>query len=305
MQDVKPQFYILDCMLHYSVILSMTKAFKNAISSVQNDATVHTNARLKFYPTSDGKLIPWDCTIFACDIYKRDGFDIIDDTPPKKNASHRLRDEQHSSENKRKSFARARNNLFDLLQCNSDIGWFVTLTLDGEKIDRYDYQAVVRKLGQWLDNSVRRKTAKYILVPEFHKDGAVHFHGFINCDVFSCAEARNPHTGKLIKHHSKQVYNISDYKLGYSTAIPIAPNEYNATCKYVYKYITKAGGEKVGGRYYFSGGDLRRPHFEYFDADFLGIDCDTHTLSCGYEYKKIKFEGDTNSMVDFLRSVNR
>lgn len=281
----------------------MTNAFKNGIVSLQNDATVHTNARLKFYPTANGNYVPWDCTVFACDIYKRDGFELIDDTPQKKLERSRSSDGD-DSENKRKSFARARNNLFDLLQSNKDIGYFVTLTFDEKIIDRYSYQTVVRKLGQWLDNSVRRKTAKYILVPEFHKDGAVHFHGFINCNVFRLDEAKNPHTGKLVKHHGKQVYNICDYKLGFSTAIPIRPDEYDATCKYVYKYITKTGGEKVGGRYYLSGGALRRPHFEYINLNYLDIQEEVNTLSCGIEYKKIRFGGDEKGMVDFLRIVN-
>lgn len=282
----------------------MTTTFKNSMHKLQTDATVHTNARLKFYPTPDGKYIPWDCTVFAHDIYKRDGFDLIDDTEKKQKIAHRVSDGPSSAENIRKSFARARNNLFDLLQSNKDIGWFVTLTIDGEKIDRYDYNVVVKKLGQWLDNNVRRKALKYILVPEFHKDGAVHFHGFINCDVLSTSEARNPHSGKLIHHHGKQVYNISNYKLGFSTAIPINPYEYDATCKYVYKYITKGGGQKVGGRYYFSGGNLLRPHFEYVDVPFLSVEEQTHKLDCGYEYKKIRFDGDKDMLVNFLRNVN-
>jgi hypothetical protein len=273
------------------------------------ETIVKGNARIKFYPTPNGGFIPWDCTIFAHDVYKRNGFELHD--PEERQHVKRARSDTPDDDSRRKSFSRAKNNLFDLLMSNSDIGYFVTLTFDEQKIDRYDYTAVVRKLGQWLDNNVRRKNLRYILVPEFHKDGAVHFHGFINCDVLDLCEAVNPYTGKLIKHRGKRVFNISSYKLGYSTAIPIKPDEIDATRKYVFKYITKTGGEKVGGRYYLSGGDLLRPVWRIADIDFR-IEFDeqkyntsSHTLpDLGYEYKKLQFEGDLDKLVDFLRIVN-
>ena len=66
------------------------------------------------------------------------------------------------------------------LALSNDFRWFVTLTLDPQKVDRYDPAAVVRKLNQWCSNQVKRKGLCYILVPERHKDGALHFHGFFN-----------------------------------------------------------------------------------------------------------------------------
>lgn len=56
--------------------------------------------------------------------------------------------------------------------------WFVTLTLDRERIDRYDVGVITKKLNQVMDNLVRRRGLAYVLVPERHKDGAIHFHGF-------------------------------------------------------------------------------------------------------------------------------
>lgn len=276
------------------------------------DVYVKANARIKFYPTPNGGYIPWDCTIFAHDVYKRDGFELSHPEARTVRKKHNSDDTDciDNETTSRKSFNRAKNNLFDLLQSNRGLDFFVTLTFNGEFIDRHDYETVVRKLGQWLDNNVRRKNLRYILVPEFHKDGAVHFHGFMNCDVFELIESRNPHTNKLIKRKGKQVYNIKEYKLGYSTAIRIAPEEFEATSKYVYKYITKQGGKKVGGRYYLHGGNLLRPIWRVADIDYrLEYDRDRFQiddckLDIGYEYKKVHFEGNLEKYVDFLRIVN-
>ena len=72
---------------------------------------------------------------------------------------------------------RARAALRDLALCN-DFDCFVTLTLDGAQVNRYDPKQVIQKLNRWADNKVRRDGLRYVLVPELHKDGAIHFHGF-------------------------------------------------------------------------------------------------------------------------------
>ena len=77
-----------------------------------------------------------------------------------------------------RSMRRARAKLRRLALATG-FDFFVTLTLDPAKIDRYDGEAVVKALGRWCDNMVRRHGLRYILVPERHKDGAYHFHGFM------------------------------------------------------------------------------------------------------------------------------
>ena len=72
---------------------------------------------------------------------------------------------------------RAASKLRDIALCN-DFRYFVTLTLDPAKIDRHDMDALVRVLNRWADNRVRRHGLRYVLVPERHKDGAIHLHGF-------------------------------------------------------------------------------------------------------------------------------
>lgn len=53
----------------------------------------------------------------------------------------------------------------------------MTLTFDGSKVDRYDYNICLTKCCQWLNNQHKRYAPDlaYLFVPEKHKDGAYHF----------------------------------------------------------------------------------------------------------------------------------
>ena len=160
---------------------------------------------------------------------------------------------------------RARAAVRDLGLCN-DFTYFVTLTLDGARIDRYDPREVVRRLNRWLDNAVRRSGLKYVLVPEHHKDGAIHFHGFFN-DALEAVDSGHKDRG------GHTVYNLPRWTWGFSTAIRLY-GERAAAVAYTCKYINKAQ-EKIGGRWYYSGGDLRKPDVSWLDVDFdrfVGLD---------------------------------
>lgn len=153
---------------------------------------------------------------------------------------------------------RARANVRQLALAN-EFAWFVTLTLDPEKINRYDPVEVVRKMSQWCDNRVRRKGLKYILVPEHHKDGAIHFHGFFN-DALQAVPAG------LKDKSGHEVYNLPDWSLGFTRAVRLY-GDYHAAVGYTCKYIGKGTG-KIGGRWYYSGGDLARPEEREIDLSY-------------------------------------
>ena len=83
--------------------------------------------------------------------------------------------------------------------------------------------------------------------------------------------ARNPHNGRLIKHHGDQVYNIDTWHAGFSTAQIVRrrgefddPRE--AVAKYIFKYMGKNFGAKIGGRYMLHGGKLAHPLYAYGDG---------------------------------------
>lgn len=167
---------------------------------------------------------------------------------------------------RRRAANRAKRQVFDLAACN-DFDTFITLTLSPDKINRYDYKAAARKLSQWLDNRVRRKGLRYLIVPEYHKDGAIHFHGLINAEAVKLS-----YSGKRDRKNGKAIYNVTDWKLGFTTAEKLT-GEYTAVCHYISKYVTKqvVSTGPIGGRYYLHGGDLAVPVYKPFSCDFNAL----------------------------------
>lgn len=161
-----------------------------------------------------------------------------------------------------RSMRRARAKLRRLALAN-DFEYFVTLTLDPAKIDRYDGAAVTRALGRWCDNMVRRHGLRYILVPERHKDGAYHFHGFMAGDGL---EARD----SGVEWDGRPVYNLPQWTLGFTTAQRLY-GDYHAAVGYCCKYIGKQDAERPLGRWYYSGGALREPEKEYIEVDYHAL----------------------------------
>lgn len=151
--------------------------------------------------------------------------------------------------------SRARANVRRLALCN-EFRWFVTLTIDPAKIDSFDDQAVIRRLNQWLSNHVRRNGLVYVLVPERHKSGRIHFHGFFN-DVMEVNESGK--TDSL----GHPIYNLPEWDYGFTTAIELY-GDYHAAVGYTCKYIGK-GADKIGGRWYYSGGNLQKPVEKFVD----------------------------------------
>jgi len=149
--------------------------------------------------------------------------------------------------------------------------------------------AITRKLNAWLSNQVQRRGLRYVLVPERHKDGAVHFHGFFN-DVLDRVDSGTmipPEGGRPKKPRSKAqraawaagggrvVWNLPGWSLGFTTALELV-GEYSRAVSYVCKYIGKQQGggepgEKVGGRWYYSGGALERPQVALVDLDWRDL----------------------------------
>lgn len=151
---------------------------------------------------------------------------------------------------------RARAAVREIALSNPCLTLFVTLTLDRREVDRYDMAAITRKLNVWLDNNVRRRGLCYVLVPERHKDSAIHFHGLFN-------ESLEMVDSGYVDKRGSAIYNLPRWTLGYTTAMRLY-GERSAAIGYVCKYIGKQG-DKPGGRWYYSGGPLARPEVTYCD----------------------------------------
>lgn len=252
------------------------------------------NMRAKFIPESDGSLRLVEemcCNRF---IFNPDNVEEYNkDQRLRREAWHAQLDEEYGHARPKKiptvkktddrAKRRAKKNINDYILCNN-FTYFYTLTLDKEKIDRSDYTAIIKKLNSYLDNRVRRNGLIYVGVPELHKKGGFHFH-FLGNDVLPLiysGTVLRPNGGKPVKEETakkqgfsldkcRKVYNVQDWKLGFTTAIPTY-GEREAVAAYVGKYITKAD-KKIGGRWYYSGGKLLKPVYMYFResfGDFVG-----------------------------------
>lgn len=184
-------------------------------------------------------------------------------------------------ENMLRSMRRARAKLRRLALAN-DFQYFVTLTLDASKIDRYDGQAVVKALSRWADNMVRRAGLRYILVPELHKDGAFHFHGFLSGDGLKVVDSG-------VKWDNRPVFNLPQWGFGFSTAQELY-GDYHAAVGYCCKYIGKQDGQRPLGRWYYSGGGLREPDKIYADLDYRSVDNAVEFVIPGAKIKISRFK---------------
>lgn len=132
------------------------------------------------------------------------------------------------------AYKRTRAKIYDYARAN-EWEWFVTWTFSQEKVkSRYDYEELAKKMTYWLNNVRKRrsKDLKYLIVPELHKDGALHFHGLMaNIGNMTLVDS-----GRRDKRRRK-VYNIEDYQLGFTTATRVSDTKRAAN--YITKYITK------------------------------------------------------------------
>ena len=210
------------------------------------------NVRIKYYGEQLAEVMYCDKPIF------NDGSDPQEKPAPYDAGDSKGGVKPDSGGDTERSRRRARKMVYDLVACNSELDIFVTLTLDRQKINRYDYTAVYKKLRVWLDNRVRRRGMKYVMVAEHHKDGAIHFHALVNRSSLKLVDSGFKDSG------GHTVFNVPDWSLGFTTAIETYGSTRTALVNYVTKYICKASAP-VGGRWYYSGGDLRRPIYQYAD----------------------------------------
>lgn len=189
-------------------------------------------------------------------------------------------DQDGNPVNVERATRRARKNAFDMIMCNPDLDTFATFTYSPDAVDnKQSYQECYRYLSKWLDNRVQRNGLKYVCVPERTKAGDIHFHGIMNSNALKLVPAVSPYTGRPLTHHGKPLFNISDWRRGFTSAEPItklnaSDDERAAVSKYIFKYMGKQAGQKIGGRYCLIGGVLKKPIYVYGETpdEFLTID---------------------------------
>jgi hypothetical protein len=204
---------------------------------------------------------------------------------------------------------RARGKVLEYALCNN-WDYFITLTLDKEKLDRYDLKAYVKKLGAFLKNYSHRNLSaqdisgqavqdriRYLLIPEKHQDGAWHMHGLLkglpieHLTEFTVKD-RIPEKIKRLIRGGHRIYNWLPYanKFGWVTAEPIRDRE--AVSRYITKYIHKAmivGNMEINQKLYYCSQGLDEAEDIYKSVPAYIADGDIFTFE--NEWCKIKWLG--------------
>lgn len=176
------------------------------------------------------------------------------------------------------SVLRAKRRIYDIARQN-DFDYFITWTFNNDIVDRFDPIEVKKKAQLFLNNMMKRRNLKYLIIPEFHegKKGsrpvvddlgrkAIHYHGFISGEGLQFIDS-----GKTTKK-GQPILNMPQWIYGFSTAVRLDENKVRAA-NYITKYITK-DTKKIHGKYYFAGGKglVRDTDVQYFDSDFLNLE---------------------------------
>lgn len=184
-----------------------------------------------------------------------------------------------ASQSKNRIYNIARSNIWD---------WFITITFDREKVDSSNYQYVIQKMTQFLNDVRKRKcpAMKYLIVPELHADGKhFHFHGlFAHCDEMHFSFSGHYTRGR----NSKPIFNVLDWTFGFTTATQIQDSA--RASHYICKYITKecVAYLKEKNRYMCSR-NVNRSEPEYMvqdEKDFLQVYSDRIVYSKSIEIKQ-------------------
>lgn len=224
----------------------------------KNGHEIHHNVVYHLYPDGSFDMICASDPIFREPGWEDAGWAEADRPKPTTREAGKKSEGLDMVRSQRRAKAKLRR-----LALANEFEYFVTLTLDPEKIDRYDGQAIVKALGRWADNMVRRHGLRYILVPERHKDGAFHFHGFM-------AGAGLKVVDSGVEWDGRPVYNLPQWPYGFTTAQRLY-GDYHMAVTYCTKYIGKQGDDRVLGRWYYSGGALREPTKVYADRDYRSV----------------------------------
>lgn len=157
---------------------------------------------------------------------------------------------------------------------SNNFRWFVTLTFNPEKVDSLDYETAKNTLLKWCRRMRDRyKQFDYLMIPELHKSGAVHFHGLLGDIPASFVEAANPKNGKTIIRQGRQVFNLTDWEYGFSDCEEIESPERAAS--YITKYVTTAllaDKKMYNKKRYFNSQGLKKPAVTFGMNDNADLD---------------------------------
>lgn len=190
--------------------------------------------------------------------------------------------QKHSDKKLDSSLSRSRRVILEKALCNS-WDYFCTFTISKDKFDRSDLITWRETFTQWMrDQRKKGYPIEYLLVPEQHKDGSWHAHGFLrglsDSQLISFKDldksGYRTEKGRRLPRNLREgtFFNWSAYqnKFGFCSLAPIRNPV--AAGFYVTKYITKENDKmvkEVGLKsYYCSQGLLSATkHLDFYGRD--------------------------------------
>ncbi len=151
-----------------------------------------------------------------------------------------VEEKQETTEKFASALIRAKNTLREYALCNT-WDYFLTVTFDIDHWNRYDLQGRVKEFMQYFQNLRKRGVfphLRYVLVPEFHEDGAVHFHGLISGVPDAAIDELPPWAPLSTRRNGNKHVPLFTSRYGWCTLSPIVSNI--GVGFYVSKYITKS-----------------------------------------------------------------
>lgn len=179
-------------------------------------------------------------------------------------------------ENLERSIRRTQAEIADIIECNS-FELFGTFTFSAEKVkDRYDDKEIYGVMSAWLSNQRRNSPEmRYLLVPERHKDNALHFHALLGSYGGFLSDS-----GK--KWQGVPIFNLPAFKYGFTNFTAI--RDKSKTANYCRKYITKELMQEKNRRRYWASKNLQRP-LRIDNLDFKDITKYPIDIKNGTEYE--------------------
>lgn len=174
------------------------------------------------------------------------------------------------------SISRTKRVILEKALCN-DWEWFCTFTISKDKFDRKDLITWRDTFTQWMrDQRKKGNLIRYLLVPEQHKDGSWHAHGFLSgvleSDLVSFQELHKRGVKLPRKLWKSNYMNWTAYqeKFGFCSLGKIKNPV--AAGFYITKYITKDNDSMVkalGLHSYYStkGLNTATKHVDFYGRD--------------------------------------
>ena len=194
------------------------------------------------------------------------------------------------------NLSRAKSRVKELALCN-DWDFWCTFTISPEKYDRFYLKAYYTDFAEFIHNYNRRTEegykVRYLLVPELHKDGAWHMHGFIRgirpSDLY-------------VNSYGYLTWRSYEERFGFISMDAI--KNLTAAANYITKYITKSFDNSVielNAHMYYCSKGLNKAKTLF--KGYARVTCDWD-----YEdkdgYVRVKwFDKTPDGVMEFMNSV--